>query len=374
MNEKSTIEQLRRNIDDCDTELVELLKKRQSYVDQLVELKHTSGDPLFVPEREKSIFNKVRALAHGRGICPDLIQDVLQRIMRDSYERQAQMRYPRASEHAKSIVIIGGAGQLGRFFATQFERSGHQVSIIEAEDWTHADKVFATAELVLVAVPIDVTDAVIQKLSNLPRNCILADITSIKQQPLSRMLDVHTGPVVGLHPMFGPGLTQLARQLMLYCDGRDATAYQWVLTQFRLWGCFLRPVDATQHDEVMSIVQALRHFTTFIAGWQLMESKTDLGQLTAMSSPIYRMELALIGRLFAQEPELYVDILIKASRGIDVLQQYQSLYHQAFEWLQAKDRKKLIEQFKKIAEYFGSWKEDFFNQSDTLLEAFRERT
>ncbi len=373
MSDKSTIEQLRRNIDECDTQLVELLKKRQTCVDQLVDLKHSSGDPLFVPEREESIFAKVRVLANTHGVCPDLIQDVLQRVMRDSYQRQAQMQYPCASEQAKSICIVGGAGQLGRFFATHFKRSGHQVSIIETEDWPMADKVFATADLALVAVPIKATDEVIQRLGNLPAHCILADITSIKHQPLQRMLQIHSGPVVGLHPMFGPGLSHLARQLMLYCDGRDAESYQWLLKQFELWGCYVRVVNAKEHDEVMSIVQALRHFNTFIAGWQLKASNTDLNQLTAMSSPIYRMELALIGRLFAQEPELYVDILLKASHGLDILKQYQELYHQACKWLENKDREQLIEQFKEIAEYFGSWKEDFFNQSDTLLEAFRER-
>jgi chorismate mutase/prephenate dehydrogenase len=373
MNKKANLEQLRQKIDECDEALISILKQRQSYVDQLVESKRAMGEPLYVPEREQAIFQKARDLAAKSNVCPHLIQDLLQRIMRDSYQRQAQVEYPCATQQPRSVCIIGGGGQLGQFFATQFKRSGHRVAVVERHNWDEADSLFANADLVLVAVPIADTEQVIKRLDKLPTECVLADITSIKQQPLQQMLHIHQGPVVGFHPMFGPGLSHLARQLILFCDGRHADAYAWVIRQFELWGCHVRRVVADEHDKVMSMVQALRHFNTFIAGWQLMDSKADIAQLVAMSSPIYRMELALIGRLFAQNPELYVDILLQAKDGIAILDHYHTLYQQALAWLQNQDRQQLIDQFKKIADYFGSWKEDFFYQSDTLLEAFRER-
>jgi chorismate mutase/prephenate dehydrogenase len=373
MKNANRIEQLRQKIDECDEALVQILKQRQSYVDCLAEQKRALREPLYVPEREEAIFRKLRKLAEDKGLSPELIQDVLQRVMRDSYQRQAQKSYPSATEQPRSICVIGGRGQLGGFFASLFERSGHTVSIIDKEDWAEADRVFSKTDLVLVAVPIEVTEQVIQRLSRLPAQCVLADITSIKAQPLEQMLKIHSGPVVGFHPMFGPGLSHLARQLILSCHGRSAEQYAWVVRQFELWGCLVRPVDAAHHDKVMTLVQALRHFNTFVAGWQLMEKGTDIRQLVAMSSPIYRMELALIGRLFAQNPELYVDILLQASDGVALLEHYRTLYQQAYQWVRNKDRELLINQFKKIADYFGEWKEDFFHQSDTLIEASRER-
>lgn len=50
----------------------------------------------------------------------------------------------------------------------------------------------------------------------------------------------------------------------------------------------------------MAFIQALRHFATFAYGLHLAEENVRLEQLLALSSPIYRLELAMVGRLFAQ--------------------------------------------------------------------------
>lgn len=75
------------------------------------------------------------------------------------------------------------------------------------------------------------------------------------------MLDVHNGPVVGLHPMFGPDVPSLAKQVIVYCDGRGESEYQWLLEQFKIWGASLCQISAEQHDKGMTLIQALRHFT-----------------------------------------------------------------------------------------------------------------
>ncbi|MDI8296325.1 hypothetical protein MJI53_23840, partial [Salmonella enterica subsp. enterica serovar Anatum] len=42
------------------------------------------------------------------------------------------------------------------------------------------------------------------------------------------------------------------------------------------------------------------------------EENVQLEQLLALSSPIYRLELAMVGRLFAQDPQLYADIIMSS--------------------------------------------------------------
>ncbi|GAM77143.1 chorismate mutase I [Vibrio ishigakensis] len=150
-------------------------------------------------------------------------------------------------------------------------------------------------------MPINLTESVIDKLSNLPQDCILCDLTSIKQKPLEAMMKVHQGPVVGLHPMFGPDVPSLAKQVIVHCEGRDAEQYQWLLDQFGIWGASLCPMDAEQHDNGMTLIQALRHFTSFAYGLHLSQENPDIDTLLKLSSPIYRLELAMVGRLFAQD-------------------------------------------------------------------------
>lgn len=373
MSQNSTLDSLRNQIDECDQSLLELLAQRQQLVEQLVQLKRLSGDALFVPEREQAIFEELAQKAQRLGLQPDFVQDVMHRIMRDSYQRQAKMQFPSPDGVQRNICIIGGEGQLGSLFADLFRRSGHQVHSVEPDDWEKADRLFESSDLVLIAVPIHATQAVIERLADLPESTVLADITSIKQQPLDAMLNVHSGPVLGLHPMFGPGLSHLARQLVLYVEGRDKASAQWLLKQLTIWGCRLQKVDAAEHDKAMTLIQAQRHLVAFVAGWQLMDNNTSLQQLWRMSSPPYRLELLLIGRMFAQNPELYVDILLNARQSNSVLEDFANLYQQANNWLARGERESLIEQFKKVADFFSDAEQDYLQQSDKLLEAFRER-
>ncbi|TGH91304.1 prephenate dehydrogenase/arogenate dehydrogenase family protein, partial [Escherichia coli] len=81
---------------------------------------------------------------------------------------------------------------------------GYQVRTLEKEDWAQAETLLADAGMVIVSVPIHVTEAVIAKLPPLPEDCILVDLASVKSGPLQAMLSAHNGPVLGLHPMFGP--------------------------------------------------------------------------------------------------------------------------------------------------------------------------
>ncbi len=90
--------------------------------------------------------------------------------------------------------------------------------------------------MVIVSVPIHVTEQIIAKLPPLPEDCILVDLASVKNGPLQAMLAAHTGPVLGLHPMFGPDSGSPAKQVVVYCDGRQPEAYQWFPEQIQVWG------------------------------------------------------------------------------------------------------------------------------------------
>ncbi len=46
----------------------------------------------------------------------------------------------------------------------------------------------------------------------------------------------------------------------------------------------------------------------------------------ALSSPIYRLELAMIGRLFAQDAELYADIIMDKSENLVVIETLKQTY------------------------------------------------
>ncbi len=227
---------LRDQIDEVDKALLDLLARRMALVAEVGEVKSKYGLPIYVPEREATMLASRRKEAQALGVSPDLIEDVLRRVMRESYSSENDKGFKTLCPSLRPVVIVGGGGQMGRLFEKMLTLSGYQVRILEKEDWEHAPELMKDAGMVIVSVPIHVTEQIIGKLPPLPDDCILVDLASVKNGPLQAMLAAHTGPVLGLHPMFGPDSGSLAKQVVVYCDGRQPEAYQWFLEQIQVWG------------------------------------------------------------------------------------------------------------------------------------------
>ena len=75
-------------IDEVDKALLNLLAKRLELVAEVGEVKSRFGLPIYVPEREASMLASRRAEAEALGVPPDLIEDVLRRMMRESYSSE----------------------------------------------------------------------------------------------------------------------------------------------------------------------------------------------------------------------------------------------------------------------------------------------
>lgn len=309
-----------------------------------------------------------RAEAQAMGIPPQLIEDILRRVMRESYASEKDSGFKCLNPALRSVVIIGGHGQLGGLFARMFRLSGYSVKVLGSQDWPRADEILNGAGLVVVTVPIHLTQGVIDKLGNLPQDCILCDLTSIKAKPLQAMLKVHRGPVVGLHPMFGPDVPSLAKQVIVCCDGRDSEAYQWLLQQFVIWGASVCQIDAAEHDHGMTLIQALRHFTSFAYGMHLSKENPSLDKLMKLSSPIYRLELAMVGRLFAQDPNLYGDIILSSEENIEMIKRFHQRFGDALALLEQHDKSSFVESFKQVSQWFGSYSQQFMAESQNLLK------
>lgn len=367
------LEALRERIDGVDRQLVELLARRQALVSEVGAVKSRHGLPLYAPEREASLLAERRREAEARGLSGDLVEDVLRRVMRESYASEQDTGLACVNPALRRVVVVGGAGQLGRLFVALFLRSGYRVAVLEKDDWGRADALLADAGLVLVAVPIDVTAEVIDRLGALPPDCLLVDVTSVKARPLGHMLAAHRGPVLGLHPMFGPDVASLAKQVIVCCPGRDPAASRWLLEQLTLWGARLEHVAAEAHDEAMALVQALRHFATFAYGWHLRAEGADLEQLLALSSPIYRLELAMVGRLFAQDPHLYADILRASPRNLAMIRRYVQRLGEVLALLEGGDREAFVGAFAQVRDYFGPWAGQFLEESRLLLAQAQDR-
>jgi chorismate mutase/prephenate dehydrogenase len=375
MNEKTTagLEHLRDLIDGVDQQLLHLLRKRLDLVAQVGAVKHAAGVPIYAPQREASMLAKRRNEAQSMNISPQLIEDILRRLMRESYLNEKDVGFKQVKQDLGHVVIVGGQGKLGQLFSQMLVLSGYEVKSIDKNDWQEAAAIFSGAGLVIVTVPINVTCEVIrEKLTQLPDNCILADLTSIKEEPVAAMLAAHSGPVVGLHPMFGSDVGSLAKQVVVVCHGRHQEAYQWLLQQIEIWGARIVEAEAERHDKAMQLVQAMRHFSTFVYGVNLCKEEADIGNLLQFSSPIYRLELAMVGRLFAQDPELYADIIFAQAGSQHAISDYLDNYRDALTMLQTGNRQAFVEQFQRVAKWFGDFAPQFQHESRAMLQSVND--
>lgn len=358
---------LRDEIDETDKALLQLLARRLALVAQVGEVKSRYGLPIYAPQREASMLASRRHEAQKLGVPPDLIEDVLRRIMRESYLSENEKGFKTLHPALRPVVIVGGAGQMGSLFARMLTLSGYQVRILEPQDWPQATQLLADAGMVIISVPIHITCDVITMLPPLADDCILVDLASVKTAPLQAMLRAHNGPVLGLHPMFGPDSGSLAKQVVVYCDGREPQTYQWFLQQMQVWGARLHCISAVEHDQTMAFIQALRHFTTFAYGLHLAEENVQLEQLLALSSPIYRLELVMVGRLFAQSPQLYADIIMASENNLALIKRYCQRLTEAVQLLEQGDKQAFIDNFSQVAHWFGDHARRFQNESRSLL-------
>lgn len=359
---------LRAKIDDIDAQWVALLATRTQLTREIGEVKAQAGMPIYAPEREAEMIQQRRQQAEALGVSPVMVQDILRRVMRDSYYTQ-NIRYRCIRPEVGNVVVIGGRGALGKFFVQLFERSGYKVQVVEKQDWENqnAQHRLADAGLVIVAVPIQLTESVIDKLTMLPPDCILADITSVKTRPLSKMLSVHAGPVVGLHPMFGPDAPGMIKQVVVVCDGRAPEAYAWLIEQMQAWGASIHRSSAEEHDTAMAFIQVMRHFNTFVYGTHLATENPPLDALTIFSSPIYRLELAMVGRLFAQDANLYADIIFHNPANFALLMRFHDRFGEALRMLEQGDKQGFVQRFAEVSAWFGDYATRCLQDSKALL-------
>ncbi len=79
------LKDLRKKLDEVDKELVDVIAKRIAIIPEVAEVKKEEGIPRSDPEREKRILEAKRELAEEKGISPDVVEDIFQRLIQESH-------------------------------------------------------------------------------------------------------------------------------------------------------------------------------------------------------------------------------------------------------------------------------------------------
>lgn len=363
------LEAVRQKLARTDQDLVGLLAERMRLVREVARVKAAKDLPSFDREREGAHLDDLLDAARTAAVPDDVVRDVFARLFAAS--RLEQRRFLQAGSEHYRVGIVGGTQGMGAFLARVLVDGGFEVDVMGLGQGDSAIAIASRNDLVIVAVPIQVTVAVIEEIAPHVRpGACLIDITSIKRAPLEAMLRAapENVDVIGTHPMFGPHGGDFDRQKVVLCRGRGEASFLRVKKLFESFGAETIEATAEEHDAQMALIQVLVHEKTMVLGSVLERLKADLGRSLQFASPIYRTELAMIGRMFSQRAELYADILTvnpEAPRLSHVFEQEAAYIARA---VAIGDRDTVVTRFRHVAGYmkdFAAWAK---KQSDAILD------
>jgi chorismate mutase/prephenate dehydrogenase len=317
MNEEDRLEQLRRRIRNLDAALLGLVAERIELAREVGREKRSRGVPLRDFEVEKRVLQRAAESATELGVESSLARDLMRSLIDESCRIQEVEHYSAFSGEAESVLVIGGAGKMGRWLVRFLESQGHRVRSFDPAG-SPGDPVCAPtlaeglggASIVLIAVPLERTATAIDEVVAAGFRGIVCDIASLKQhlQPAFDRACAAGAAVASLHPMFGPGVRTLSGRVVVVCDCGAPAATGRVAGLFRDTAATLIELDLERHDRVAAWVLGLSHLINLVFARALASSGLTATELGVIGSTTYAAQVATTRAVAGENPELYYGI------------------------------------------------------------------
>lgn len=366
-----TLQALRQELDALDERLLNVAAHRLDVVKRIRSLKADSGHSQFDRARERDVLERARQIATRLDLEPELGERLVGLLVETSHRLQEQQVAPvdHSTADVRDIAIVGGGGRMGRLLGRALKARGHRLSVLEREDGQDRPSVVRAADIVMIAVPVAIASRVAAGIAPHVRpDALLCDINSLKEEICGVMQQGCVGEVLGTHPMFGPTVQSLRRQKVVVCPVKAGARATWLKTELGRMGLEVIETEPAHHDRMMAVVQVLVHFRTLVMGEALRRTGTSIADSLRFTSPIYRLELAVVGRLFAQDPALYAEIEMANPRAAEVRRHFIEAAHRLEDILQAGDRQGFEALFAEAASYFSAFSAEAMRLSDFLIE------
>ncbi len=368
------LEDLRAQLDEIDEELLATAARRQRVVAEIGRVKAEQGLSLFDRARERVVFERARARGRALGLGADIAERLYHVLVEASHDRQQEDTEQARTDEPRSFLLLGGAGEMGTLLTRVLRGRGHRVDIYDLDDDRDLGEVVGAAEIVMVCVPMDIAVETVRAVGpHMAPGALLCDINSLKRDVCDALGDATTGEALGTHPMFGPTVSSLRRQKVVLCPVRPGPLGQWWTRELGQLGAELITTTAEDHDRMMAIIQVLVHFHTIVMGDALRRTGVAVEDSLRFTSPIYRVEMSVVGRLFGQDPRLYAEIEMQNPYGPEVIGHFMDAAEATRAAVARGDRDGFCDLFDAVSEYFTGFSGEALELSDFLIEAMVKR-
>jgi chorismate mutase / prephenate dehydrogenase len=219
-------------------------------------------------------------------------------------------RSTKRSGPKRTLLLVGGAGRMGRSLAPHFRAKGFRVLIADpagrVRGYAAADlSAAATADVVCVAASLDRTAAALEAvLAQSPRGLVF-DIASLKTPllPLFSRARKAGVAIASAHPMFGPS-AKFEGNDFLVLDCGDAAAASRLARLFAGEGLRIRRMPVAEHDPWAARTMGLAHVAALACAGALERLKVDAFDVDGRATTSFRRLLDLVASLLDQDPAL----------------------------------------------------------------------
>lgn len=312
-----SLDDLRDDLSAVDRKILELIAERQRIVGEIGRHKLTTGRATRDFERERDVLQTARAYADSLGIDPDLAEDVIRSLIQSSLTAQERDRVAAEGKgDGRPVLVIGGAGKMGGWFADFFASQGYDTSIADPRvepgpgrfaDWRKAGLDF---DIIVVAAPLATTGTILRELAEQRPRGLVFDVGSLKT-PLRAGLEALAEAgcrVTSLHPMFGPDTKLLSGQHLIFVDVGCSEATAAARELFAATMVERLDMGLDDHDRLIAYVLGLSHALNLAFFTALSESGELVPRLKNMSSTTFDAQLKVASLVAHDNPHLYFEI------------------------------------------------------------------
>ena len=313
-----TLEELSKRLSEVDRELIGLVAARQKIVAEIGAHKIQNSVPTRDYEREREVLKSAGAAARELGLEPDLAEQIMELLIRASLQHQEQRRVAAATSGAgKRVLIIGGAGKMGAWFAHFLASQGFAIEIADPSpsstpfpriaDWRSGT---LEHDLIIVATPMKAAGEVLTELSERRPRGVVIDIGSLKSPLRSGLerLAASGCKVTSIHPLFGPDTRLLSGRHVVFCDVGVPEATRAARALFSSTMAEQIEMSVDDHDRLMAYVLGLSHALNLAFFTALAASGELVPRLQRMSSTTFDAQLKVAKLVARDNPHLYFDI------------------------------------------------------------------
>ncbi len=315
-----TLDELRRQLDALDGELLALVARRQQLSRDVAAVKRATGTPTRDYLRERDVILGVRERAAGLGLPGDLAEKLYRLLIRSSLTTQEQLSVvAHGAGSGRRALVIGGAGKMGGWFVRFLASQGFDVQIADpaavaagdataVADWRTLVKL--DHDLVVVATPLSLADGILRELAGRQPSGVVFDLGSLKSPVrggLAALKDAGC-KVTSLHPMFGPDTELLSGRHVVFVDLGVPAALDAARALFQPTMAEQVVMSLDDHDRLIAYVLGLSHALNIAFFTALAESGEAAPRLAQMSSTTFDAQLDVAGKVAEESPELYFEI------------------------------------------------------------------